>query len=177
MIAEKVIPERNAREAWDYWVKVKAPDLWVRRYYKAMGRPWDNPRLSDAEKYRSRYRADPAFNIKERLRRQIKKASRRDGVSDLIRRAIKRNGNSPRAEELLGYALEELKLSIEQQFTEGMNWERFNKGEIHIDHIIPQAAFDLTDDDEWRRCWAITNLRPMWGSENTKKGAKVLHLC
>jgi hypothetical protein len=48
--------------------------------------------------------------------------------------------------------------------------------EIHIDHIVPQKSFDLQDDNKWRACWALTNLRPMWAKDNLSKGGKILYL-
>ena len=55
-----------------------------------------------------------------------------------------------------------------------MSWARF--GEIHIDHIVPRASFDLNNEDEWRACWALSNLQPRWGKDNQAKGAKRITL-
>lgn len=51
-------------------------------------------------------------------------------------------------------------------------------GEWHIDHIIPKSSFDYQtpDDDAFKAAWALTNLRPLWSSENLRKKAKRLHL-
>lgn len=76
----------------------------------------------------------------------------------------------------LGYSLSELKSHIEKSFERGMNWSRFSAGEIHIDHIIPLSTFNLEDDAELRRAFALTNLRPMWAKANLSKGSKVLTL-
>jgi len=57
-----------------------------------------------------------------------------------------------------------------------MSWEKFMQGEIHIDHIIPKAKFDLSDNDQWCACWDLPNLRPMWAKDNLKKSDKVLNL-
>jgi hypothetical protein len=80
--------------------------------------------------------------------------------------------------DLLPYTIEELKTHIERQFTQGMTWERFMAGEIHIDHIRPLAIFDFqsTDSSSFLQAWAITNLRPLWAQENLKKGAKAMFL-
>ena len=139
-------------------------------------KPWTDPSLTDAEKYRMQYRLDAEFQLKERLRRQINKKLKRDDVADLARAALSRKGQSKKAESMLGYKLADLRLYLERQFTKGMTWERFMAGEIHIDHIVPQKAFNLSDDDEWRRCWCLTNLRPMWAVDNWKKSAKVEYL-
>lgn len=103
------LAEINAKQAWRYWIRTKAPDKWMRQYYDALGRPWSNSRLSSGQKYKMRYRLDAEFQLKERMRRQLKKAERRDGVAELIRGALHRNGESQRVKELLGYSVAELK--------------------------------------------------------------------
>ena len=169
------LAQANAHQAWRWWL-TQAPDSWVAAYYDAKGTPWANPRLSEAERYRIQYRMDLDFNLKERVRRQHTKKAKRDGVQELIRGAIRRNGTSSRVEELCGYSIAELRQHIERQFTKGMTWDRFMAGEIHIDHIVPQKSFDLQDDTEWRACWALTNLRPVWAKDNLEKGSRALYL-
>ena len=60
---------------------------------------------------------------------------------------------------------------IEQQFQPGMSWERHGK-DLHIDHIKPCAAFDLTDPEQQKICFHFSNMRPLWAVDNLKKGAK-----
>ena len=72
--------------------------------------------------------------------------------------------------KLCGCSLEKLKQHLESQFTEGMSWE--NKGEWHIDHIKPCAAFDLSDVEQQKECFHFTNLQPLWAIDNIRKGAK-----
>jgi hypothetical protein len=132
-------------------------------------KPWQKQDLTPSEKYRIRYRLDNEFNLKERMRRQITKHLKRDGIASVIREAIKRGGESNAVHRALGYTIAELKKHIERQFIDGMTWDRFISGEIHIDHITPQAAFDLQNDNEWRACWSLGNLRPLWGVDNLKK--------
>lgn len=78
----------------------------------------------------------------------------------------------------LGFTKAELVAHIERQFTAGMNWPKLLDGEIHIDHIVPVAAFNIMEigDAEFSACWALCNLRPMWAAENWAKSAKVLTL-
>lgn len=132
--------------------------------------PWLDRKLSVAERYRIRYRLDPTFRVSERLRRQITKRAKRDGVAELLRGALRRGGRSRSAERLLGYSIDELRLHLERQFVKGMGWHNMDRW--HIDHIVPQAAFELSNDGEWRACWALTNLRPLWASSNMAKGAQ-----
>lgn len=100
----------------------------------------------------------------------------RGKVGDLLREALKRDGQSPTAKALVGYDVATLRAHLERQFTKGMSWERFCAGDIHIDHIIPLASFDLSRPEEMRAAWALPNLRPLWAEENGAKAAKRLHL-
>jgi len=84
-----------------------------------------------------------------------------------------RGGKAGRTwQSILGFNLDELTLHIERQFEKGMSWK--NMGDWHIDHIVPKASFSYASeiDDEFRACWSLTNLRPMWSKENMKKGAR-----
>lgn len=153
--------------------KESMTDEEVKRHYEELGKPWLNHRLTDAERYKLKYSLDHSFAIHERMRRQLKKAATNDGVSDMIRGALVRNGESPKTTELLGYTITELRQHLERQFTKGMSWEKFMQGEIHIDHIIPKASFDLTDPDQWKTCWGLPNLRPLSSKDNRRKSAKV----
>lgn len=79
-------------------------------------------------------------------------------------------------ERLVGYSLADLVAHLERQFLPGMTWE--NVGRWHIDHIVPKVAFryETAEDPEFRACWALTNLRPLWARDNHSKHARVTHL-
>jgi len=62
---------------------------------------------------------------------------------------------------------------IESKFTKGMRWENYGKY-WHIDHIEPLAHFDITDQNDMKRAWHYSNLRPLKAAENIKKGAKIV---
>jgi hypothetical protein len=79
-------------------------------------------------------------------------------------------------EGLVGYTVADLMAHIERQFQGRMSWANF--GKWHVDHIVPVASFSFqsVDDPEFRACWALTNLRPMWAGPNRSKAAKRLTL-
>lgn len=70
----------------------------------------------------------------------------------------------------LGYSPAELVGHLESQFSGGMEWA--NYGLWHVDHIRPCAGFDQTDPDQFRDCWALSNLQPLWAADNLRKGAR-----
>lgn len=92
-----------------------------------------------------------------------------------IRQSLNGNKNNRGWESLVGYTVDALKKHIEKQFTEGMTLEKFLSGEIHLDHIIPKSAFnyETPEDIDFKRCWALKNLQPLWAAENLKKHNKL----
>ncbi len=69
---------------------------------------------------------------------------------------------------LIGCSPEVLQNWIENLFKPGMTWE--NHGEWHIDHKIPCSSFDLTNEEEQKKCFYYKNLQPLWAKENMTKG-------
>ena len=88
--------------------------------------------------------------------------------------AIKSNQKAGSAVRDLGCTIPELKIYIEKQFKEGMNWGNWSVNGWHIDHIVPLTYFDLTNREEFLKACHFTNLQPMWGIENIRKGNKIL---
>lgn len=97
-------------------------------------------------------------------------------MSARIYEALKEEKAGRSWERLVGYSLAELVRHIERQFSRGMSWG--NYGDWHIDHIRPVSSFvfSVPEDQEFRDCWALTNLRPLWAGANIQKSGKRLHL-
>lgn len=168
----------------------------VRAYYRANAEEQRQAAL--ARHYRNRdlrlqqmkaYRAENRDALLEKQRTRLNAAFRvkygtdieftlRHRTRALIRVTLKNGRKGVRMKDVLGYDVSDLRAHLERQFTRGMNWEKFMAGEIHIDHIVPVAAFNIraADSPEFRACWALSNLRPMWASENLSKSDKVLTL-
>jgi hypothetical protein len=75
----------------------------------------------------------------------------------------------------LGCDIDFFKSWIEYQFhlDPKLNWK--NHGEYwHYDHIIPCAAFDLTQEEQIYECFHWSNLRPVYKQENLSKSGKVI---
>lgn len=161
----------EAHRAHREWLRSRASDDEVARWY--IDKPWNNPRLSEAEYYRLRYQLDPEFNASERARIAERKNCNVDYLCTLMRDTLVRGGRSPTIEMEMGFTIDELRVHLERQFTDGMNWEAFNRGEIHIDHITPKAAFDMTKPSQRRECWRLDNLQPLWARDNILKAASV----
>ncbi len=78
-------------------------------------------------------------------------------------------------ENIVGYTLNDLRNHLERHFEDGMTWDNYGKFGWHIDHIIPVSVFNFKSihDIDFKRCWALSNLRPLWAEENWKKNNKL----
>lgn len=92
---------------------------------------------------------------------------------NLIYQSLKRNKINTHWENLFSYNLQDLKAHLEKLFKPGMSWS--NHGEWEIDHIIPTClwSFDSPDNKEFKQCWALCNLQPLWKKENKIKGKSI----
>jgi hypothetical protein len=93
-------------------------------------------------------------------------------MSQSIRHSLKTGKHHIHWEKLVNYTSEQLKLHIEAQFKPGMNWDNYGFRGWHIDHIVPISSFNITscECDEFKKCWALSNLQPLWWYENLSKG-------
>lgn len=121
-----------------------------KEYYLKKGR-------EDARLWQKKQMSDISFRMKKNLRGRIYVA-------------LKRGIKSESTMSLLGCSIEEFKKHFESLFTEGMSWEKYLEGGIHIDHIKPCKLFDLTNPEEQKTCFHYTNLQPLWKIDNLVKG-------
>jgi hypothetical protein len=73
--------------------------------------------------------------------------------------------------DLIGCTPEQLKVYIESMFKNGMTWDNYGKGDgkWSIDHVIPCDLWELSKEEEQKKCFHYTNLQPMWYLENCGK--------
>lgn len=79
-------------------------------------------------------------------------------------------------EDIVGYTINQLIIHLENNFKDGMNWD--NQGEWHIDHEKPISSFRYSsyDDEEFKKCWTLDNLQPLWAHDNLTKHAKIIEV-
>jgi hypothetical protein len=87
----------------------------------------------------------------------------------------KSSKNGRHWETLVGYTIEEVVRHLESKFLPRMTWENYGRQDgtgWQIDHIVPKSWFKIKEagDDEFRKCWALSNIQPMWHPENARKG-------
>ena len=134
----------------DYYQKNKeCRKEWQRKY---SGENWDKIK---------EYRAKPHQRVRKAQSKRLTKLLKRKGIA-------KKNSIL----KYIGCTKGQLVAHIEKQFKPGMNWENYGYHGWHIDHIRPCASFDLTKEEDLKRCFHYTNLQPLWAEENLRKGAK-----
>lgn len=109
-----------------------------------------------------RARTDLKYNLNNRMR-------------CLMWQGLKKNKGGHKWQDLVGYSIDDLRRHLEKQFKDGMSWERFLAGEIHVDHKIPRSAFNFSHPEhiDFKKCWALKNLQPLWAKENMSKGSRL----
>lgn len=142
-----------------------------RKAYRKANRKRENTRA------KARYKANKEkilTNIKER-RKIDTKFQLNSVMSTSIRRSLKNGKEDKSWKDLVPYTLEQLKKHLEKQFTDGMSWNNYGINGWVIDHKIPQSIYNFTkfEHRDFKRCWALKNLQPMWNIDNLKKGAKL----
>lgn len=116
----------------------------------------------------------PKQNELDRLRRKSDPQWKLNRViSNYIYQTLKGKKLGRNWESLVGYTCDDLTIHLENLFKEGMAWT--NYGKWHIDHKIPIAAFNFTKPEhrDFKRCWSLENLQPMWAKANLEKGSSL----
>jgi len=146
------------------------------------GRKWNenNPekvKLAD-KKYRKTHKKE--INERQKKRRENDLIYRlNNNMGCLIRDSLRDGKNGRHWETLVGYTLNDLIKHLESRFTEGMTWENHGKGKNkwNIDHIIAISRWNITSYEcqDFKDCWALKNLQPLWTIRNEEKGDKLMH--
>lgn len=154
---DKGIPPRTPKQTEDQRLQKHREEA---RIYRKENREAINERARINGKIRRK--TDPLFAIKVQLGNRL---------GDAVRNGQKA-GSGVRD---LGCSIEELKSHLESKFRDGMTWENrgHGKGKWNIDHIIPLAAFDLTQRQHVVLACNYLNLQPLWHEENMSKGDKL----
>jgi hypothetical protein len=136
---------------------------------------WPKSHPERAKENRTRW----AKNNKDKIREKNQRARStpmgkiNDSISSTMRSVLRGTKAGRHWEDLVGYTVKDLKEHLEKQFKPGMSWS--NHGQWHIDHKIPKAAFNFEkpEDIDFKKCWALSNLQPLWAIENTVKKDKL----
>jgi len=163
---------RATRNGFDYRCKA---------CHSIYNKKWRKKNVEHCKQYYKKWGGANAERIKQYVMKWQNKNRQtpRGGLNYRMRRLIRHCSSgqrqaSPTLESLIGYTPQDVRKHFESLFTEGMTWD--NHGEWEIDHIKPICSFDYDspDDPEFQKCWALSNLQPLWHEDNVKKGRKIL---
>jgi hypothetical protein len=156
----------------------------IERYLKRH-RAYTTERFREDPEFRERMRAAGAkwlANNREKYNKSRKNwlykdvsARLADRLRSRIRSVLKVQG-APKFSNLsalIGCSIGALRSHLETKFLPGMSWD--NYGQWHVDHIVPCAAFDLSQPEHQQTCFHYTNLQPLWGRDNIRKGKSLRH--
>lgn len=164
---------KKLRESTPVKVKPKGPT----RAEKWKNDPeWRERNYGHIKRYRQTSAGKAKRREYDRKRRQNPVEALKEAFYTRIRTVIKGHVKSARTMILLGCSYDQLISHIESLFQPGMTWENHGKYHTngpmtwHIDHILPCAAFDLSKEEEQRKCFHWSNLQPLWAKDNMIKG-------
>lgn len=109
---------------------------------------------------KNRSKTDLKFNLNHKISRAVR---------DCLKGRESKAGRS--WESLIGYTLADLVKRLNKTIPAGYTWQDFLSGKLHTDHIIPISAFNFTrpEHSDFKRCWALENLRLLPAKENIIK--------
>lgn len=140
-------------------------------------------RAKNREMYNERY-LPTILAYKKNRRKNDEQFRLREILSSMIYQALKKQNSSKNNISIftfLSYSLLQLKEHLEKQFEPWMNWSNWGKYDSkkwddndlstwtwNIDHIIPQSKLPYVsmEDDSFKRCWSLDNLRPYSAKQN-----------
>jgi hypothetical protein len=148
-------------------VRKTGKDGWCRNCLNASARKYrrthkDKIKVRQVIEY-ARLKANPHAHMVKTMRSRIATAMKR------YAKGYTKTGSSMK---YLGCTAIELCRYIEAMFRPRMTWHNYGKA-WHLDHVIPCASFDLTQEHERHRAFHYTNLQPLWAKENIRKSDNV----
>jgi len=119
------------------------------------------------KKYLNQWRNNrDIFDLKYVLNRRIRSS---------IRKSLKKNKGGKHWEDLVPYNFTQLKNYLQKTLPKNYTWQDYLEGKLQIDHIIPIRTFEFKtpEDEEFRECWSLYNLRLLPTEENRIKKDKI----
>ena len=171
--------ENNKEKQREWYQNNKEKILEWERIYKQKYRKKHREKvLKQAKKYREnnkekireylkvytkkRYATDPCFKLRHSISARVGKEMRKYLTT-----------KKESSINYLGCSMKKLKEHLESKFDTNMTWDNWSIHGWHIDHIIPSSSFDLTKEEEQKKCFHYTNLQPLWAKDNMAKSNKL----
>jgi hypothetical protein len=93
-----------------------------------------------------------------------------------VRNVLRGQSRSRALERLVGYSAQEVRKHFKSHFMPGMHWGNYGSGGWEIHHVIPVSSFKFSspEDAEFRMCWRLDNLRPLWALDHSRRSDRIL---
>lgn len=145
-------------ESLDQWIRSAPPEVWERIDTDRKKRAATRTAMTN-----KRYAKNPGAKLVRIIGQRVWQVLR---------------GRKPGSiSDILPYTGQDLIAHLEELLLPGMTWENYGR-QWHVDHKRPVSWFDWTRSDlenVIRECWALSNLQPLWGSDNVTKGNRYEH--
>lgn len=196
-ISQKKWRDKNKENISSYYKKWDEENKDIRKKYFKNYQNKNKEKLSEYSKiYREEnkeklkiYRIE--YQEKNKNNRNIRLKKRRiddiifklnSNMSTNIYLSLKNGKNNNSWTIIVEYTIEKLIKHLELLWKEGMSWDNYGvykNGQSmtwHIDHIKPKSwfKFESYGDPEFKECWSLENLQPMWADENLMKSNKYI---
>lgn len=182
-------PEYKAKKARRRLVKIAEPGYRVKKTIKQKEyRKTDSSKIKRRERrqtleYKNKkalyHKTSSRFKSWRKERNKIKNKDPKYKVGKKLSHAIlmslKRGVKAHQHwEDLVGYTAKDLKRHLEGLWLPGMSWDNYKFKGWQIDHIIPKSLWEYysPNDSEFKQCWALCNLQPLWAKDNIRKSNK-----
>lgn len=144
-------PEKKLENNRKMWERRKQDPIKKEKHYENVRKSFNKHREERnkrrAERHKERYKEDISYRLEVLLRTRLYKAVKRYKMKSAL--------------NLVGCSSEELKGFLESKFKPEMTWENFGKI-WEIDHIVPVNSFNMSIEEEQRKCFHFTNLQPLF---------------
>lgn len=149
-----------------------------RNKHKQSMKLWYKNNSEKAKEIRKQWRENNPEKIRETRRnweRDMRRTNLKYNLDRKIRNAIykslKRGAKDNHWEILVGYNLNDLIKRLKGTMPRDHSWKDFLEGKLHVDHIIPKSVFNFNrpEHTDFKRCWALSNLRLLPAKENLIK--------
>ena len=161
-------PEKEKERNKEYRNKNKEKILKNKKIY-------NKEHKEEIKEYRKGRRKETAAYKKERRKTDIA-FKVHENMGNAIRISLNGLKHGAGWESLVDYDLKKLMIHLESKFTKDMNWDNYGWGDEkwNIDHVIAKCHFNTTSNtcQEFKDCWALNNLQPLWQTRNFEKGDK-----
>lgn len=173
-INEKICPNCNILKKKDEYYVFKNNGQ-MSTYCKICSK--DKPDKEKVKIAKEKWRQNNKEHVKE-YNREFHHTTRKLNIQYKINQALRSSlhrllNKNQNTFDYVGCTFEFLKKWFEFFFNKNMSWDNYG---IYweIDHVKPCSAFDLTKEEEQKKCYNWTNLRPLPLQNNRSKRDKII---